>query len=73
MSVQQSKVMVSRNTEQAFKVLKLNDEDSRGGCSLLQSQKMFMRICVAAYCGDDVPGQCVISVVDVHFFTFFQY
>ncbi len=36
-------------------------------------KKMFMRTCVAAYCGGDVPGQHVRAIVDVHFFMFFQY
>lgn len=34
---------------------------------------MFTRTCVAAYCSDDVPGQCVRWVMDVHFFMIFQY
>lgn len=32
-----------------------------------------MRTCAAAYCSDGVPGQYVRTVVDVHFFMFFQY
>lgn len=62
--------MVSGKAEQAFKVQKVTDEDSRGGCwPLLQSQKMSVRNCVAAYCGGDVPGS---MCADVHFLTFFQ-
>lgn len=52
-------VMLSGKAEQAFKVQKATDEDSRGGGGAgppLQSQKMFVRNCVAAFCGGDVPG-----------------
>lgn len=34
---------------------------------------MFVRTSVAAYCSNDVPGECVRTVVGVHSFVFFQY
>lgn len=36
-------------------------------------KNMFVRTCVAAYCSNDVPGECVRTVVGVHSFMFFQY
>lgn len=60
---------VSRNAEQALNIHKNSVSRTTVVSAACQ---VLMTICAAAYCGDNVPAQCVISVV-VHFFMFFQY